>query len=176
MKNSVFIATSIDGYIADSDGGLDWLQMVPNPEHNDAGYSAFMETVDALVMGRNTYETVLGFGIDWPYNKPVFVLSSTLKEVTSELKEKVFIVNGELQEVLQTIHKQGFENLYIDGGKTIQSFLQEDLIDELILTTIPVLLGGGTNLFGALQKPLAFTLAKTEVYIEEMVQRHYVRS
>lgn len=69
MKNIVYIATSLDGYIADRDGGLDWLHSIPNPDHSDFGWAEFMAGVDALVMGRTTFETVCGFDCDWPYNK-----------------------------------------------------------------------------------------------------------
>ena len=88
-KNTVYIATSLDGYIADRDGKLDWLESIPNPDGNDFGYSDFMENIDALVMGRNTYEVVLGFDIPWPYTKPVFVLSNFLESIPDELQEKV---------------------------------------------------------------------------------------
>ncbi len=75
-KNRLFIATSIDGYIADKDGGLDWLNSIPNPDNIDMGYGEFTSQIDALVMGRITFETVCGFDIDWPYQKPVFVLTA----------------------------------------------------------------------------------------------------
>jgi len=77
--NSVFIATSLDGYIADRNGKIDWLNTIPNPDNNDMGYTEFTKGIDALLMGRKTFETVLGFDGDWPYNKPVFVLSNKLK-------------------------------------------------------------------------------------------------
>jgi dihydrofolate reductase len=76
MSNIVFIATSIDGYIADKDGGLDWLHATPNPDNHDLGYADLMSRIDALVMGRKTFDTVCGFDCDWPYSKPVFVLSN----------------------------------------------------------------------------------------------------
>lgn len=77
-KNSVFIATSLDGFIADKNGRIDWLHSIPNPENDDMGYVKFEEKIDALVIGRGTFETVLGFDVDWPYHKPVFVLSNKL--------------------------------------------------------------------------------------------------
>ena len=80
MAVYVYVATSLDGFIAASDGSVDWLTEIPNPDGSDFGFGAFMRGVDALVMGRNTFETVLGFG-SWPYDKPVFVLSETLTEV-----------------------------------------------------------------------------------------------
>jgi len=174
-RNKVFIACSLDGYIADKNGGLDWLQTVPNPENIDMGYTAFTKDIDALVMGRNTYQTVLGFDVPWPYEKPVFVLSSSLKVVPADLEGKIFFVNGPLKEVLSHIHKEGHHNLYIDGGKCIQSFLKEDLIDDLILTTIPVLLGDGSPLFSTFDGPLNFELTDSKIYLNQIVQNHYQR-
>jgi len=173
--NKVFIATSLDGFIADKNGNIDWLHSVPNPHNDDMGYSAFMSGIDAIVMGRVTYETVLGFDMDWPYSVPVFVLSRTLKNVPKQLHEKVFPVQGELTSVVKKINDLGYSQLYIDGGRTIQSFLEQDLIDEMIITTIPVLLGGGTQLFSALNDPLSFECTQTQLYLEKVVQSRYVR-
>ena len=175
MKNSVYLGISLDGYIADKNGGLEWLDMIPNPDGVDMGYPAFMEKIDALVMGRNTFETVISFGVEWPYHKPVYVLSSSLQEAPDELKGKVFPMNGTLKDVLAEIHEKGHTSLYIDGGKTVQSFLKEDLIDELILTTIPIILGGGARLFGDLPQPLELELVSSKIILGQIVQSHYVR-
>jgi dihydrofolate reductase len=173
--NIVFIARSIDGYIADKNGGLDWLQTIPNPDQDDMGYNSLMDRIDALVMGRKTFETVCGFGIEWPYAKPVFVLSKTLNSVPEHLMGEVFLVKGPLAEILDEIHGKGYSNLYIDGGRTIQSFLREDLVDEMILTTIPVLLGGGSPLFGELSEHLEFEHEKSEVFLNAIVQDTFKR-
>jgi dihydrofolate reductase len=175
MKNIVYIATSIDGYIADKNGGIDWLDMVPNPEDSDLGYFDFIARIDALIMGRNSFETVLGFDVKWPYTKPVFVLSNTLTEIPKSHVDKAFLVNGSLVEVLKTIHGKGYPNLYIDGGVTVQNFLKEDLIDELIITTLPVVLGDGIPLFAKNNKALEFELVSSKVFLDQMVQRHYIR-
>ncbi len=174
-RNSVFIATSLDGFIADKEGGLDWLSSIPNPKNIDMGYNEFTNRIDALVMGRVTFETVCGFDVDWPYQKPVFVLSNSLKEIPETHLGKAFLVKGTLTEVLEQIHQKGFHKLYIDGGKTIQSFLKEDLIDEMILTTIPILLGSGFPLFGKLQKQLDFECIQSEIFLNEIVQCHFKR-
>ena len=175
QKNRVFIGTSLDGYIADQDGGLEWLDMVPNTNQTEMGYTDFMAQTDALLMGRKTFETVCSFDIDWPYQKPVFVLSQTLQEIPGKYQEHAFLVKGSLREVLAHIHQKGYYNLYIDGGSIIQSFLREDLIDEMVITTIPVLLGGGVPLFGDLPKALEFRLKESKVFLGEITQRHYVR-
>ena len=174
-KNSVFIATSLDGYIADKNGEVDWLHSVPNPDNNDMGYVEFINGIDALVMGRKTFETVIGFDVPWPYTKPVFVLSNKLKEIPDSHKEKAFLMNGTLTEILEQIHEKGFERLYIDGGTTIRNFLKEDLIDEMILTTIPILLGGGSSLFGDLPAELNFEMVGTKTFLNQISQRHYRR-
>ncbi len=174
-KNKVFIATSIDGYIADKDGGVEWLHSIPNPDGDDMGYGAFMAQIDALVMGRHTFETVLGFDIDWPYEKPVFVLSNSLESLPADYHNKAQLVKGGLREVITQIHNKGYHRLYIDGGKTIQSFLREDLIDEMIITTIPYLLGEGTPLFGDLPDRLAFECVEARVFLGKVVQSRFVR-
>lgn len=174
-RNKVFIGCSLDGYIADKNGGIDWLNEIPNPDQSDMGYKDFIEEIDAIVMGRNTFETVLGFDCDWPYDLPVFVLSKSLKKSEVDLPPKVEIVEGSLQEILSRIHHKGFSQLYIDGGKTIQNFLKEDLIDDLIISRIPVLLGGGVLLFGDLIEPLKFELIQSKIHLDAIVQSHYKR-
>lgn len=175
MANIVYIATSLDGYIADKNGGLDWLHSIPNPEGSDLGFYGFMERVDALVMGRNTFETVCGFDCEWPYSKPVFVISNSLKAIPEGFQDKAFLVSGELKNIIAELNGKGFKELYIDGGITVQNFLAEDLIDEMIITTIPVVLGGGSPLFGDLPSPLQFELTSSEVLINAIVKNHYLR-
>lgn len=174
-RNSVYIATSLDGYIADKSGGLEWLDSIPIPENEDMGYVKFTERIDALVMGRTTFETVLGFDVDWPYKKPVFVLSNSLNKIPASHVGKAFLVKGTLTEILEQIHKKDCYRLYIDGGTTIQSFLKEDLIDEMIITTFPILLGGGPRLFSDLPKELGFELVESNVFFNQLTQHHYVR-
>jgi dihydrofolate reductase len=173
--NKVFIASSLDGFIADRNGGLDWLNLIPNPDHKDLGYESFMNAVDAIVMGRHTFDTVCSFDMDWPYHKPVFVLSSSLVSAPEDLQDKVEFLKGSPGEVLEQIHRKGYSRLYIDGGVTIQNFLKEDLIDEIIITTIPILLGGGAPLFGELPDSLEFEHVKSTLYLDAMVQDHYKR-
>jgi len=175
MSTIVYIGSSLDGYIADRDGGLDWLQSVPNPDNLDFGWADFMDRIDAVVMGRKTFETVCGFDCEWPYSKPVFVLSHTLTSLPDAYTGKAELISGALSEVLETIHQKGHRELYIDGGMAVQSFLKEDLIDEMIITTIPILLGGGTPLFGELPEHYAFEHVRTDVFINALVQTHYRR-
>jgi len=173
--NKVFVATSLDGCISDKDGGIDWLNSIPNPDNNDLGYNKFIENIDAIVMGRETFETVCSFDIDWPYKIPVFVLSNSLTTIPVEFNYKAELVQGSLDNILDKINGRGYKRLYIDGGKTIQTFLKQDLIDELIVTTIPVILGGGTRLFSELPANLEFKLVESTLYLGQLVQNHYKR-
>lgn len=174
-KNIVFIAKSLDGYIAGKNGEIEWLHAIPNPEGIDMGFNDLIEEIDAILMGRTTFETVCGFGVAWPYLKPVFVLSNSLKEVPEQWREKISLIKGSPQEILNTVYEQGYFKLYIDGGRTIQHFLKEDLIDELRITTIPILLGGGFSLFGDLDEPLALEHVESKVFLKQIVQDCYRR-
>ena len=173
MTNYIYVASSLDGFIATNDGGLEWLTEIPNPEKSDYGYAEFSSGIDAIVMGRNTFEKVLTFDF-WPYEKPVFVLSNTLDSVPGILIGKVEIVEGDLKQLVEALKDQGFKNIYIDGGRVIQSFLAEDLIDEMIISWIPILLRKGVPLFGKLKDSLKFSHKKTESY-KALVQSHYTR-
>lgn len=175
-KNIVFIAKSIDGFIAGLNGELDWLNSVPNPENNDMGFQSLMKEIDAIVMGKNTFEMVCSFEGEWPYPKHVFVLSNSLKIIPQKFKDKATILNGSLSDILHDIHQRDFYKLYVDGGQIVQNFLKEDLIHELRITTIPILLGNGISLFNILPKRLEFTHLKTEVFLNQIVQSHYKRN
>jgi dihydrofolate reductase len=174
-KNMVFIARSLDGFIAGKNGELDWLESVPNPDHIDMGFNALMQEIDAIVMGRTTFEVVCGFGGEWPYPKPVYVLSRSLRQIPENLQDKARLLQGTPQEVLEKIHQNGHFCLYIDGGRTIQEFLRADLIDDMTITTIPVLLGGGFPLFGELPQRLAFDHLSSQVFLNQIVQDRYRR-
>ncbi len=147
---------------------------IPNPDKSDYGYADFIKGIDALVMGRNTFEKVLTFG-EWSYVKPVFVLSNTLIELPESVASKAEIIKGDLKNIISQLEVKGDSNFYIDGGKVIQSFLKEDLIDEMIITRIPVLLGKGISLFGENDSILKFKHTKTEIFNETLVRSNYVR-
>lgn len=176
MSALVYIATSLDGYIADREGGVDWLHAVANPEGSDFGFAQFMAGVDALLMGRRTFETVLSFDLPWPYDKPVYVTSRTLSSAPEELEGRAFVVRGSPEQLLGQLAAQGHERVYVDGGRLIQSFLAADLIDELVLTRVPVLLGGGTPLFAELEGALAWAHLDTTVHAGQLVMSRYRRA
>jgi dihydrofolate reductase len=169
MKASVFIGTSLDGFIARSNGDLDWLPHGGGEEH---GYDAFMARVDALVIGRKTFETVLAFDT-WPYGeKPVFVLS-TQPLATAPPGAVVERLSGEPADILAELAARGIQHVYVDGGVTIQRFLRAGLIQRLIITRVPVLIGTGIPLFGPIQRDIALTHIATRQYASGLVQSEY---
>lgn len=174
-RNIVYAAQSIDGFIAGKNGELDWLSTLPNPDNDDMGYTQFIEGIDAIIMGRNTFETVCAFDSDWPYQKPVFVLSHTLNEIPAGYASYASLLNGKLSELIKELNAKGFNKLYIDGGRTVQSFIDEDLIDEMIITVIPVLLGQGIPLFRNNGHRKHFKLKTSKIYLNQIVQLHYQR-
>jgi dihydrofolate reductase len=170
MKASVFIATSLDGFIARANGDLDWLPPGGGEPH---GYDEFMATVDALVIGRKTFETVLAFD-SWPYGeKPVFVLS-TRRLAPAPLGAVVERMSGAPADIVSQLAARGIRHVYVDGGVTIQGFLEAGLIQRLIITRIPVLLGAGVPLFGALRRDIVLRHVGTRQYASGLVQSEYV--
>lgn len=151
IKCSVYIAASIDGFIARPGGEIDWLlrpEYTPT-EMRGLSYDDFISTVDAIVMGRHSYEKALSFD-SWPYEKtPVVVLSSSGVKVPAHLSGKVRVEAGTPWEIVAGLAAEGKKHLYIDGGVTIQRFLAAGLIDEITITQIPILLGAGIPLFSA---------------------------
>ncbi len=173
MNTRIYIAASLDGFIAREDGNLDWLVTFED-EEAFSRYGEFMNAIDAVVIGRGTFEKVLKFP-SWPYRKKVFILSSTMKEPPEKVRENATCVSMKPGELLKYLAGRGFSNIYVDGGKVIQSFLREDCIDEMIITRAPVLLGSGVPLFGTLSKDLPFEHRNTDVFSNGLVQSHYVR-
>jgi dihydrofolate reductase len=170
LRASVFIAASLDGYIARVDDGLDWL-----PEDaEEHGYEAFMASVDALVIGRRTFETVLGFDA-WPYGaKPVFVLSTHELAPGAPADAIVQRMAGDPAAIASQLVARGIGHVYVDGGITIQRFLKSGLLQRLVLTRIPVLLGGGIPLFGALDHDVRLRHVSTRSFESGMVQSEYL--
>lgn len=174
IKVSVFIATSLDGFIARTDGDIEWLHEVePIGGDDDAGYGAFFNSIDVLVMGRGSFEKVLEFD-EWPYqSKPVIVLSRSLTGVPDKLCDKVKIDASSPQDLVEKLSREGCKRIYLDGGKVIQSFISEGLVDDIIVTTIPILIGQGRPLFGPLHKDINLRLIETKSWENGLVQLHY---
>lgn len=174
IRFSVFIATSLDGFIARPDGNLDWLIGAADPA-DDHGYADFMAGIDTLAMGRNTFEKVLTFG-EWPYlGRRVVVFSRTLTRQTlpAALAGAVELFSGSVAELAAHLERSGARSVYVDGGQLIQGFLGAGLIDAITLTRIPVLLGSGIPLFGPVPQDIRLEHVHTRAYESGFVQSTY---
>ncbi len=169
----VFIAVSLDGFIARHDGDISWLLQRDDPEE-DHGYTDFIADKDVIVMGRGSYEKVLTFD-KWPYDRPVIVLSKQLagSRVPEELKGKLQFSGLGPRKLLEDLEEQNFRRVYVDGGQVIQSFLREGLINDMVITTIPVLIGGGRPLFGYLAQDTDLELVWSRTFPSGLVQSGY---
>jgi dihydrofolate reductase len=170
MKASVFIGTSVDGFIARPDGALDFLPPGGGEPH---GYDEFIASVDALVIGRNTFETVLQFP-EWPYgSKRVVVLSSRPVDLSRVRNGRVEQMGGSPAEIAAKLEATGARHIYVDGGITVQRFLRAGLIQRLIITRVPVLIGTGIPLFGALSADVRLRHIETRNYPSGLVKTEY---
>lgn len=170
--NYVYAGASLDGYIAGPNGEIDWLSEWDNPDDGDYGFAEFMAGVDALLMGRKTFDLVVGAG-EWYYTKPVFVLSNTMGEAPESHADRAEVCQGPLPEVAASLARRGYENLYIDGGNVVQQALRADLVDELTVTQLPIVLGKGIPLFGDLESPIRFDHVNTVVFKSGLVKSRY---
>ncbi|HVX89309.1 MAG TPA: dihydrofolate reductase family protein [Gemmatimonadales bacterium] len=169
MKGSVFIATSLDGFIARPDGGIEWL---PHGTTEDHGYNDFIATVDAIVMGRHSYEKVLTFD-KWYYGATRVVVLSSRPIPPAPPGADVHHLSGTPDAVAAELDRRGIHRAYIDGGVTIQRFLRAGLIDRIIITRIPVLLGQGIPLFGELAGDILLDHVATRSWPSGLVQSEY---
>jgi dihydrofolate reductase len=173
MKAIVYIGTSLDGFIARKDGDIGWLTQFADDEAFRS-YDELISRIDAYVIGRGTFEKVLSFP-SWPYKKKVFLLSNSLNKVPDDLSQEVTLLTMKPRELLNHLSSMGYSTIYVDGGKVIQSFLKEDLIDELIISKAPVLIGSGIPLFGHLDSDLRFHHIRTAVCSNGLVRSYYER-
>jgi len=169
----VFMATTIDGYIARENDEIDFL-MKYDPQGEDHGYDKFIEDKDAIVMGSGSFKTILGFD-SWPYTLPVYVMSKNMKdsEVPEHLKGKVFLSAQTPEDLMNYLADKGLNKLYIDGGKLVSSFIEKGLIKEMTLTILPILLGKGRSLFQSFSKDIDLKLIKNQSFKCGFVQNTY---
>ena len=181
MKCSVYIATSADGYIAAPDGGVDWLHTAGNLKADmgseDMGFQSFMDSVDCMIMGRKCMEMISSMNLtpeQWPYgDMRIVVLSNTVKEPPENLRGKIEMYSGDIQDLIIKLESCGLKHAYIDGGSTITSFINLKLINEMTITKVPVLLGGGIPLFGKINKSVKLENAKASAFPNEFIQVKY---
>ena len=173
LTGHIYMATSLDGFVARNDHSLDWL-MKQKTEGEDLGFDDFMASVDGLIMGSGSFKTVLAFE-SWPYQKPVIVMSHSLVEedIPVELKDKVRLTQLSPQELMLSLEKEGWRRAYVDGGKLVQSFIRSGLIQDMTITFIPILIGEGVRLFGPVDNDIDLELIKSESFGSGLVQNYY---
>ena len=179
-KISFFVATSLDGFIAKKDGSIDWIKnsIERFPSNQDNGYQTFIESIDIIVMGRNTFETVITLD-KWPYeNKQVMVLTSMVLtsmklDIPLQLNNKVSVSSASPTELINKLSNENIKNVYVDGGITIQNFLSCKLVDEITITIFPIILGEGRPLFGPVINEILLEPIKKIVFDNRFVQLKY---
>src|SRR5512143_4162798 len=171
MKASVFCGTSLDGFIARPNDALDFLEAAGGEEH---GFTEFLASVDAIVMGRRTFEVVLTFG-SWPYGtKPVVVLSSRPLDIPAFPDAVIEHMSGTPAEIVARLAARGMEQIYVDGGATIQRCLEAGLIHPLVISRVPVLIGSGIPSRGPLSRDIVVSHVATRAYPSGLVQSEYL--
>lgn len=173
---TLYIAASLDGYVAEKDGSIAWLENIPNPDKNDYGYNAFINSIDTVVMGRHTYEIVTGFDMDWPYGQQHTVVVSSDRE---------FPIKTPNTTILSTLNRSAIEKLraqsqsgiwLVGGGQLLTSFLKLDAVDRIILFIMPVILGTGIRLFPRKVPFRSFHLESSEPYTSGVVRMTYIKA
>lgn len=182
MKCSVYIATSLDGFIATNDGGVDWLHAAGNGkelavENADMGLNDYLASVDCMIMGRKCMQMISSMNLtseQWFYgNLKIIVLSTTIKEAPDNLKDKVAMYSGDLLTLISNLENDGYKHAYIDGGTTIQTFLNLKLINEITITKAPILLGEGIPLFGKKVHNIKLEEAEAVAFPNDFIQLKY---
>jgi len=188
MKCSIFIAPSVDGYIATEDGGIHWLETLGKSvsekessselmKHFNMSMPNFMKSVDCMIIGRKLMEVLSSFNLtpeQWPYgDTKIIALSNTIKEAPRNLKDKIEIYSGSIPKLISKLEKEGYKHAYIDGGTTITTFLNLELINEITLTQAPVLLGSGIPLFGKLSKQINLENAQATAFPNNFIELKY---
>eukprot|EP00919_Chromeraceae_sp_WS-2016_P080015 GHVR01189309.1.p1 GENE.GHVR01189309.1~~GHVR01189309.1.p1 ORF type:complete len:186 (-),score=14.95 GHVR01189309.1:46-603(-) len=184
MKCSVYIATSVDGYIATLDGGIDWLNTAGNLAaemgNEDMGFKAFMDTVDCMIMGRKCMEVISSFNLtpeQWPYgDTKIYVLSQSMKEPPENLCGKVEMYSGDITKLINQLASKGYKHAYVDGGATITSFINLKLINEMVITKAPIILGEGIPLFGKINHIIKLNNSEAIAYPNDFIQVRYAVS
>lgn len=182
MKCSAYITTSLDGFIAQKDGNIDWLDTAGNPdaemgEDADMGFFEFINSVDCMIMGRKTMEVISKMNLSeemWPYGYlRIIVLSKTLKEPPVNLNNKVEIYSGDIKELVKSLEEEGYEKIYVDGRRTIQSFMDVELINEMTILRAPFVLGAGISLFDRTTKSVKLEKVSSIVFPNDFIQENY---
>lgn len=173
ITGHIFIAVSLDGFIAREDGDIGWLLERDDPAE-DHGFDAFIEDIDLVLMGRGTFDSMRNVR-PWPYTRPVVVLSSTLvsSDLPEDVRAAVRIMDAAPSQAMKRLEDEGAQRVYVDGGRVIQSFLSAGMISDMVITWVPVLLGSGRSLFGALASDIDLVHENTHSFASGLVQSRY---
>lgn len=173
ITGHIFIATSLDGFIARDNGDIEWL-LEHDASGEDHGYNDFIKDIDAIIIGRGTFEAVRDMK-PWFYSRPVLVLSATLADqsVPDDLTGKVRFTGKSPQQAMAMLETEGCRRVYVDGGRVIQSFLLDGLVSDLVVTRVPILLGSGRPLFGPLTRDIRLAHVSTRAFSSGLVQSTY---
>jgi dihydrofolate reductase len=172
-KTTLYIATTLDGKIARKDGSLDWLFALANPNQIDHGYADFLKSIGTTIMGKNTYNEILGFGVEWPYMGMDSYIATTDKEFQASTPE-TNIVSNNIADLINKLKVQSHKDIWlIGGGKLITHFLNNDLLDRMILTLIPTIIGDGISLFPDNPKETRWLLSNVEKFETGVVNLTY---
>lgn len=169
----IMMAMSLDGFVARKDHTLDWLMKL-DTEGDDFGFAEFLDRIDVIVMGSGSFKTVLGFK-EWPYDKPVVVLSKSLAEtdIPDALRDKVELSKLSPNDIMEELGRRGFRRVYVDGGAIIQSFLRAGHIEDMQIAIAPILIGEGIRMFGALEHDLDLHLRDVAHFKSGLIQMRY---
>ncbi len=176
FKTVLYIATSLDGFIARPDGSLDWLTSVPSPDTGDYGYAAFLERIGTTIMGRLTYDEIIGFGVEWPYaglDTYVATKNSALKIQSPD----TYLLTEDLREFVTELKRKAKNDIWlVGGGQLITAFINEGLLDKMIITIIPKIIGEGIPLFAGLSGETSWKLTETQSFDTGVVNLTYEKA
>ena len=175
-KMKLYIAMSLDGYIARKDGSIDWLESFPNPNKIDYGYAAFYETIDTVIMGRKTYDHVLGFDVPWPLENCVTYIA-THEQAFQPTTPQTHVLQGDISTATHNLIKSKGKDIWLmGGGQLVAYYLDHQLLDEMMIFVIPTIIGEGIPLFSSPLKECSFTLQAVEQYETGAALLHYLKN
>ncbi|MFN8393763.1 MAG: dihydrofolate reductase family protein [Bacteroidia bacterium] len=171
----LFVATTIDGYIARPDGNIDWLNAIPEPDSGDYGYAELLAGIGSVVMGRKTYEEVLGFGVEWPYSDYKTVIVTRNREFAVSTPSTYVLQTGIAEGMAELERETGKDIWLVGGGELVAEFLRLDLVDKMVISVVPLVLGEGIPLFPGRSKESAWTLVEAKAFNTGLVNLVYLR-
>ena len=176
IKTVLYIATSLDGFIARPDGNLDWLTSIPNPQSGDYGYAELLDSIGTTIMGRKTYEEIIGFGVEWPYTGIDSFVVTTNKNLEIQSPD-TYALTENLKDFISALKEKTDKDIWlIGGGKLITTFINEEILDKMIITVIPKIIGEGIPLFANKPKETIWKLTGVKAFDTSVVNLTYEKA